>query len=387
MSTTATPKVSVVVTCWNLGAYLPETIDSIRAQTFADYEICVVDDGSTDAATLEVLAALPDDIARVTTGNNGLSAARNAGVRATAGEYVCAVDADDILHPSLLEQSVRRLDERPDLAFVSHWLRAFGDESWEWRPERCDVTSLLDVNTVNGSALVRRSVLESVGGWDETMRDGGEDWEFWIRVVAAGHNGTIIPDVLFGYRRRADSMSRLRFAGEGHARVYRSIVERHQALFLKHWPALAARREADLAGHHADIDALEERIELELQPAVQRARDDLRAARLHAERVDREVILRAEHAQLKATASALERDNADLRDRLEQSGHALGDAASRTQAGEAAEQRLQDEVDSLSRAHAHAVHAIDALHASWSWRLTAPMRALGRLALQLRERR
>ncbi len=333
----ADARVSVVVTCWNLGAYLPETIRSVRAQTFTDYEICVVDDGSTDPATLEVLEGLPSDIRRITIDNRGLPAARNVGLRETTGEFVCAVDADDILSPSLLEKSVQRLDASPTVAFVSHWLRAFGDESWEWCPARCDFPALLDVNTVNGSALVRRSAVEAVGGWDETLRDGCEDWEFWIRVVAAGYKGEIIPEVLFEYRRRADSMSRLKFAGDGHAKVYRSIVERHRTLFQQHWPVLAARREADIAGHRADMDRLEERIELDLEPAVQRARDDLDAMRLQADGADREAA-------------------------------------------------LQSEVASLTQAHNHAVLAINALRSSWSWRLSYPLRALGHLALQLGRR-
>lgn len=380
------PKVSVVVTCWNLGAYLPETIRSIRAQTFTDYEICVVDDGSTDPVTMEVLGDLPSDIRRVTIDNRGLPAARNIGLRATSGEYVCTVDADDILSPRLLEKSVQRLDASTTVAFVSHWLRAFGDESWEWCPERCDFPDLLDVNTVNGSALVRRSVVEAVGGWDVTMRDGGEDWEFWIRVVAAGYSGEIIPEVLFEYRRRADSMSRLKFAGDGHAAVYRSIIERHPSLFRRHWPSLAARREGDVAGHRADTDRLEELIELDLEPAVQRARDDLDAVRLQADRADREAALQSEREHLAATSSALEGDNAALRAQLEQSSRSLEESASRIRDTESNQRRLHDEVASLTQAHDHAVLAIDALRSSWSWRLSYPLRALGHLALRLRSR-
>ena len=102
----------------------------------------------------------------------------------------------------------RVLDARPEIAFVSHWLETFGDEHWTWKPERCDLPSLLARNAVNGAALVRRNAFEAVGGYDESMREGCEDWDFWLRLVEQGFDGTIIPEVLFHYRRRADSMSR-----------------------------------------------------------------------------------------------------------------------------------------------------------------------------------
>ena len=94
------------------------------------------------------------------------------------------------------------------MVFVSHWLETFGDEHWTWTPERCELPALLARNAVNGAALVRREAFEAVGGYDESMREGCEDWDFWLRLVERGFPGTIIPEVLFYYRRRADSMSR-----------------------------------------------------------------------------------------------------------------------------------------------------------------------------------
>ena len=102
---------------------------------------------------------------------------------------------------------------RPDVAFVSHWLETFGDEHWTWKPERCDLPALLARNTINGAALVKRAAFEAVGGYDESMRNGCEDWDFWLRLVEAGYPGAIIPEVLFYYRRHAASMSRAMTTG------------------------------------------------------------------------------------------------------------------------------------------------------------------------------
>ena len=217
----------------------------------------------------------------------------------TSGEYICVVDADDILLPTLVERSVERLDADPSVAFVSHWLEAFGDESWEWKPERCDFPSLLDFNTVNGAALVRRAAVDAVGGWDEDMRDGCEDWDFWITLVERGFRGEIIPEVLFRYRRRPDSMSRVKFAGGGLPRLYGRLVDKHAEAFRPYLQALAIRREVDTAGNRALADNLEARLELEVLPALARARDDLMVAERQRSQWVQQRQLQAEAALLR----------------------------------------------------------------------------------------
>jgi glycosyltransferase involved in cell wall biosynthesis len=343
----SSPRVSVVVTCFNLGEYLPETLASIHAQTFRDFEICIVDDGSTDSGTLEVLGELERSLSIVRSLNRGLPAARNLGVSRTTAEYVCAVDADDLLDPRLLEMSVSLLDSDPSLAFASHWLEAFGDETWDWTPERCDFPSLLVANTVNGAALVRRAALEAVGGWDEGMVDGCEDWDFWISLVERGYRGEIIPEILFRYRRRPDSMSRVKFAGGGHSRLYRRLVEKHAESFQRHLLELLVLRDASTAANRALADDIEERMDMEIAPALARARDDLAAAERRSARWE------------------TQRQVSDVR-------------ASR------------DELDDLRRSYEIEVLRLDKLRhraegdaaelrASWSWRLTRPLRTFGRM--------
>jgi len=332
------PRVSCVVTCFNLGAFLSEALASIRAQTFRDFEICVVDDGSTDPLTQAVLRDLGDDVQVVHSENRGLSAARNLGVTRSSGEFICAVDADDLLMPTLLERSIARLDADPTLSFVSHWLEAFGDESWEWRPSSCGFPALLDNNTVNGAALVRRTAVEAVGGWDEGMRDGGEDWDFWITLVERGFRGEIIPEVLFQYRRRQGSMSRVKFADGGLSRLFRQLVDKHASTYQGWVIELATRRERDMAGNRAGADDLEERLDLEILPALARARDDVRAAETRRSTWEAEQAVTAERLRLTAAIGSLHRE-------------------------------------------------LEAIRASWSWRLTGPLRSLGALAQSVGRRR
>jgi glycosyltransferase involved in cell wall biosynthesis len=270
------PAVSVVIPCFNLGRFVDEAVDSVLAQTFSDYEILVVDDGSTDVETRERLARYHKPATRVLrTSNHGLPAAKNAGIADTTGQYICALDADDRLEPDMLEKSVAALEQDPGLAFVSHWLRYFGDATGEWTPDRCDFPALLDMNTVNGAALVRRAAVQAVGGYDESFKSGCEDWDFWITLVERGFKGMILPEVLFNYRRRPASMSRTMLEREGHPALYARLVRKHDVSYRQHLDTLILRRErgiVNLRRHNHDL-AME--YDQRLHPQLAQLRDDV----------------------------------------------------------------------------------------------------------------
>lgn len=356
------PKVSVVVTCYNLGRYLDEALASVGAQTLRDFEILVVDDGSNDSDTLATLDRLAASGTRVShTENRGLPAARNHGVSLTTGEFICCLDADDRLHPTWFEKAAQRFAEDPGLAFVSHWLHAFGDEEWDWTPTDCGLPALLDHNTVNGAALVRRGVWLAVGGQDETLRQGCEDWDFWITLVERGHRGAIVPEILFDYRRRPGSMSR-GFDGATHLALYSELMARHPATFATHLPYLWHQRQADLARVRDD----NERLEYEWR------------SWLEARRVDRE----AQAAVLEPLQSAVIEAEI-LRGRLSRAEVELSRAEverSRAEAGlSRAQAALEEEVRRVEARTAElsaARHDASDLRASWSWRLTRPLRQI-----------
>jgi glycosyltransferase involved in cell wall biosynthesis len=240
--------ISVVIPCFNMGTFVEAAVDSVDAQTFRDFEIVIVDDGSTDPATRQVLSRLDGPKATVIRSeNHGLSAARNLGIATSRGAIICCLDADDLLEPAWFERGVAALDADPGLAFVSHWMEAFGDEQWTWSPGRCDLAHLLEVNSLNSAALVRREVFAAVGGFDESMRDGCEDWEFWIRVAESGRRGAIVPEVLYRYRRRPDSMSRVMNATELRFSLYETLIAKHPASYEDHLLDLILSREHTFA--------------------------------------------------------------------------------------------------------------------------------------------
>jgi glycosyltransferase involved in cell wall biosynthesis len=236
------PRVSVVVPCYNLGQYVEEAVDSVLAQTYQDFEIIVVNDGSTDSRTNDILRGLrrPRTVV-LTTENRGLPAARNLAIQHSRGAYVCALDADDKLHPEFLARTTAILAADPGVGFVSTWVECFGIENWIWRQERCDFPKLLTECVVLTASLVRREALDAVGGYDtERYLFGCEDWDLWISAVEKGFIGTIVPEVLFYYRQRAGSMRRVSETLEVRTRVWESLLAKHSDSYRRFWPEVVS---------------------------------------------------------------------------------------------------------------------------------------------------
>lgn len=223
------PRISVVVPCYNAHRYLAETLASVRAQTFADVEIVLVDDGSNDPATLAFLGDLPSDIKFVRKPNGGLSSARNAGFTAASGSYVLPLDADDQIAPDMLARCAVILDADPTVDFVHTQIDVFGDErgvvhkTWN-RFEQ------LATNQLPYCMLMRKSAWQRIGGYDETMCEGYEDWEFNLRLSKAGLIGVAIAAPLFRYRRLATGMLRS-VSQQRHARLWRQMRHKHPDLY------------------------------------------------------------------------------------------------------------------------------------------------------------
>jgi len=271
------PKISVIVTCYNLGTWLDESVGSVLAQTCQDFEVIVVDDGSTDPATQAIVAGYRRPGVRVVrTGHAGVAAARNAGLSLARGEYLCILDADDRLHPSFFEKAVRVLDADTSVTFVGAWLRAFGDEEWEWKPERCDLQTLLCEDTVLTAALVRKEAVVGAGGFDTAMPvQGDDDWDLWLTLLERGARGVILREVLYDYRRRAGSVSTVCWHGAGHLPLARYRLAKHEATYRAHLEDVLERQDGETAALLRRNDELERRIAAELEPMVALRRNEL----------------------------------------------------------------------------------------------------------------
>ena len=214
MTNRTTGLVSVIVPVFNGERFLREALDSALAQTYEPVEVVVVDDGSTDA-TPALLAEYSDRIRAVRQDNLGLSAARNTGLAASAGEFVQFLDADDLLPDDKIARQVEYLAGHPDVGVVYCEGRYFCGNMpasrllpGRWWLHEGDISrALADHNFILvHSALVRRACLEDVGGFGEDLASC-EDWDLWLRLARHGVRFGFAPDMWVACRIHPGNMS------------------------------------------------------------------------------------------------------------------------------------------------------------------------------------
>lgn len=228
------PKISVIIPCYNYGGFLMEAVESVLKQTFRDFEVIIVDDGSTDAETLSVLQGIEKqypEIKIIRQNNSGPAGARNRGIKSSRGEFFLPLDADDTIEPEMLEKCYEEIVKNPKLGMVYTWVHFFGNDEAIWKSGEYNFYDFLYSNQATVSALVRKCAWEDVGGYDENMRDGYEDWEFWINLGKAGWFGKLIREPLFNYRRHGTSITS--GAELKHDAIVRYIRTKHSDLFSK----------------------------------------------------------------------------------------------------------------------------------------------------------
>ena len=208
------PAVSIVIPCYNQAQFLEDAVESVAGQAFRDWELIIVNDGSTDNS-LEIARSLARRHGRLSIQvidqpNQGLAGARNAGIVVSKGKYVLPLDADDILHPEMLQATVELLNNRQDIAIAYTDVRLFGHQGGQWITGKWDIDRLRHQNLLPYCSLYRREVWEAVGGYKAEMSrlglGGYEDWEFWISSAENGFGAEKIEKHLFLYRVKESSM-------------------------------------------------------------------------------------------------------------------------------------------------------------------------------------
>ena len=179
--------ISVIIPCYNDGSYLPETIAQLKKQSTPADEIIIVNDGSTDMGTIEVLKELEQDpLIQVLHKMNGrMSAARNYGVAHAKGDIIVALDADDYFDPSFFKKGIEVFQKDPSIGVVTSYIQYFGNRTGKAKPRGGNAFNFLFSNQCPACAMVRRSAWDQIGGYDENMKLGYEDWEFYIRMTKA----------------------------------------------------------------------------------------------------------------------------------------------------------------------------------------------------------
>lgn len=226
-------KVSIVIPYYNDGDYIFDAVDSIRNQTHNNFEIIVVNDGSTEENSLNILQKLGNiepDIKIIHKLNGGLSSARNVGFQQATSEYVLTLDADDMFEATFVEKALFYLKNNPKCGGVSSYIQNFGKNNAKWIMNGGVVRDFLVKNNSVSCALIRNEAWKQVGGYDETFTKGYEDWDFWISITKLGWYVYIIPEYLFMYRQKAQSM--ILETKKQHKEIFSSIVYKHKELYI-----------------------------------------------------------------------------------------------------------------------------------------------------------
>lgn len=229
-------RVSIIVPCYNAGELLFEAMESALAQTYGDVEIVIVDDGSTDGRTREILDSASWPRTRIIRQDNaGPAAARNRAVAAALGAYILPLDADDRIDPTYVEKAVAVLEARAEVGVVYCKAMRFGAESGPWHLPAYSLRELVIDNVIFVTAMYRREDWSAVGGYNEVLRHGVEDYEFWVKIVGLGREVVQLDDFLFHYRIQPKSRT-TNFQQDRAVvvRTYADIFRKNSGFYLQH---------------------------------------------------------------------------------------------------------------------------------------------------------
>ncbi len=229
------PKISVIVPCYNYGSYLPETIDSVLAQTYSDYEIIIIDDESNDGTTPAVIKAQAEKDRRIKAifnpKNIGPSEIRNKGAKLAKGKYLSFIDADDKIAPTYLEKTIRLLEkENADVAYSD--VQLFGSENRIIiipNDEKKFLTAMLFVCPIISASLYKKSLWQEFGGYDHAFH-GAEDWDLWLKFIESGKKFVGVNEVLYYYRKHSGSITTDR-SFETYQKVFLKLKKNHPNLY------------------------------------------------------------------------------------------------------------------------------------------------------------
>lgn len=231
-------KVSVIVPCYNQAQFLDEALQSILNQTYSNWECFIVDDGSLDD-TEKVAKQWCERDTRfkyLYKENGGLSSARNFGIQKTIGTYILTLDADDKYESTFLKKASTLLNNEPEIGVVSSWGIRFSENNQYdvFKPEGGGINQFLLYNASIGTSMFRKRCWEEIGGYDESMKKGYEDWEFYIRLCDKGWSVHIIPEILFFYRQHPVSMRTVAITNYD-KQIKEYIYNKHRDLYIANY--------------------------------------------------------------------------------------------------------------------------------------------------------
>src|ERR1035437_4164919 len=231
------PLVSVIIPCYNQGKYIEEAIKSVISSTFKNYEIIIVNDGSTDTYTNQILKKFNQPCIRlIQTKNQGLAEARNTGIKNSEGKYILPLDADDKISSGYMEEAISILESNINIKLVTSEVELFGAASGKMSLLDFSIENLLCQNTFVCSCFYRKDDYNRTTGYNSNMKYGFEDWDFWLSLLEDGGAVYRIPRVHFFYRIKRHSMvADFAKKAEKLKETRYQIFQNHKDLFSKYF--------------------------------------------------------------------------------------------------------------------------------------------------------
>lgn len=227
-------KISIIVSCYNQGCYLAETLDSVLAQTFGDWECIIIDDGSVDNTALVAKEYLNRDkrFKYIYQENQGVCIARNHAISCSKGEYILCLDSDDKISPTYTTLSVIELDKDKEVALVTCNYQYFGKSNKKIFLESYSIEKLMGHNLFINCSMFRRKDFDRVGGFNLNMKLGLEDWDFWLSLLENGAKVKYLNNIHFFYRLKEKQKSRnLSVALKNYDSLRKQIWLNHSQLY------------------------------------------------------------------------------------------------------------------------------------------------------------
>jgi len=237
--------ISIITPYYNTEEFFVETFVSLQAQSLQNWEWVIVDDGSTDQKSVKRLAevaARDERIKVVQQINAGPGAARNKAFHNSSGRYICLLDSDDMIEPTYLEKAVWFLDSNPEFAFCNAYSVIFGEQEYLWTTGFERGKGHIKANSGPPISVIRRAAYEDCGGFDESIRFGHEDWDFWLAMAKAGHWGYTIPEFLQWYRKRTNGRFEQIMRSANANDAFEKMMDRKYAGLDKHFPEPSRRQ-------------------------------------------------------------------------------------------------------------------------------------------------
>lgn len=201
------PLISVVIACYNHAQYIVETLKSVEAQSFQDWECIVINDGSTDdsSKTIQTYITNKPKFKLINQENKGVSSARNRAIKNANGKYILPLDADDLLSVNFISSMTQKIESDKNITLVYPEVTLFGKKNKLWKLPPYNYKALLSENMIVITSLFKKTDFEQCGGFDENMHKGSEDWEFLIRLLNGNKLAEKASDAMLFYRIKTQS--------------------------------------------------------------------------------------------------------------------------------------------------------------------------------------